>query len=91
MQTVEGFRGGMPSLQWPSITDLLLYMRAGPVLMHSTNNAMGGCPEALKRLIPYWRSHGYKFVKVGVVLSQLAAPAAEHMCTAALLPRIRGA
>lgn len=40
---------------------------AGPILMHSTMNAMGGCPQALKRLIPYWKSHGYKFVKVGWV------------------------
>jgi hypothetical protein len=32
--------------------------------MHSTSNAMGGCPQGLQRVIKYWKSHGYKMVKV---------------------------
>lgn len=34
--------------------------------MHSTLKAMGGCPQALHRIINYYRDAGYTFVKVGV-------------------------
>lgn len=45
---------------------------AGVVLMHSTPNGIGGCPQALKRLISYYKAAGYKFVTVrDVVLTQL--------------------
>jgi len=44
---------------------------AGVVLMHSTPNGIGGCPQALQRLISYYKAAGYKFVTVS---SNGAAP-----------------
>lgn len=47
--------------------------------MHSTPNAMGGCPQALARLIEHWKAAGYKFVKASELVPKLyggMAPAA---------------
>jgi hypothetical protein len=33
--------------------------------MHSTPNGIGGCPQALARLILFWKDAGYRFVTVG--------------------------
>lgn len=38
----------------------------GVVLMHSTPNAVGGCPQALDRLLQVWQQAGYSFVTVRV-------------------------
>jgi hypothetical protein len=44
---------------------------AGVVLMHSTTNAMGLCPEGLDKLISYYKSSGYMFTSVRRVLPLL--------------------
>jgi hypothetical protein len=47
--------------------------------MHSTPNAMGGCPQALARLIEHWKAAGYTFVKASELVRKLyggMAPAA---------------
>lgn len=43
----------------------------GVVLMHSTTNAMGGCSQALSRLIDYWRAQGYEFVPVSDLVKEI--------------------
>lgn len=58
---------------------VLCVRAAGVVLMHSTPNAMGGCPQALARLIEHWKAAGYKFVKASELVPKLyggMAPAA---------------
>lgn len=43
----------------------------GVVLMHSTPNGIGGCPQALQRLISYYKAAGYKFVTVSTLVEQI--------------------
>eukprot|EP00775_Hariotina_reticulata_P004410 gene4410-4663_t len=51
----------------PPVVDKVI---TGVVLMHSTPNAMGGCPAGLHRSIQAWITAGYTFVKVSDVIRE---------------------